>query len=325
VPPFNEILFYGIVPAVLTIAVLCLTFRPWKPGNSGGAEGGAGRGRVSWGKDQLRAAALLIGAALITAHFAVRGDFAYPLESEDDHRLALFALATAAALFAPTLRVPEWVAVPARLLVSFAGIYLITFAYRLTGEWSDSQAIGYSALLGAGIATVWTIVIKASERAPAPVAPIALAAMAGCAVPIHTFQVKYATPGQFAGVIAVVAGLTMLLSFFRKRVTLGAAVGQITLILSALYIDSHRVSVGTAAPGDGPDFPWWWATLLIISPAFAGVALLPGINKWHPLARIALAALLTCAAPITFAALAIAGADLAAYGIGDSSSSEPAW
>lgn len=325
-PPLNEVLFLGVVPAVLSIMVLCATFRPWKRSSGGGdASINTGHGnRFEWGKDERRAGALLIGLALIVAQLGMDSGFHWPLKTEHDHRLLVILGATAAALFAPTCKAPMWLSVLLRLAVSTGALWLITFVYRETDRWSDTQAVGYAALMGAGVAVVWTILQRVSERGPAPIAPFAIAALAGAAMPIMTFRAGYISPGQLSSVIALIAGMFFVASVIRSRVTLGSGVGVAVVSLSAMLIDIVRVAAANAY-GEPNPVPWWWVALLIASPALAGAAMLPGIKSWHPVARIALAVVLSAAIPAVFAGIALSEADLSAYGLTGSEGDEPVW
>lgn len=327
-PPIEEVIFLGAVPFILTAIALAVTFRPWRASapNHEGNSTTPKLARFAWGKDERRSGALLIGLALIAAQLGLNQEFNWPLNTENDYRLAVIAAATAAALFAPTCKAPLWLAAILRLIIAASTTWLITFVYRESDTWSNNQAVGYALAIGAGIAAVWTILQRVSERAPAPIAPFAITALAGASMPIMIFRAGYITPGQLASVIALIAGLFFMTSLIRSRVTLGSGIGVAIIALAAMLTDIVRVAAANAY-GEPNPVPAWWAALLIASPALTGAVLLPGIKSWHPLARIALGATLAGIIPLIFAIITLQSADLSAYGItsGNSGGAEPAW
>ena len=272
----REILYTAAVPAVLALAVLLASWRPWRRGDSAATRGHWGGG-LGTGLAFLAAFALLDGAVP-----------AWP-PAEARHWLFYFAAAlTVLALVDSVVRARRpglaWLRGEVALALSAAAVFLM-FRSMMQGEsWTAYEAGRRVLVMTVVLHVAWASAELLVARLPRPAGPLVLSAFAGAAamVVMMSGSVVY---GRLAGVLAIavlvasaVAPAAPGFSFARGGVTV-----IVPTTVAILFLSHHLVDPGITVANIG---------LLLLGLVLPWVAAVRPVRRRRTWVRTAVALLL---------------------------------
>ena len=266
----RDILYAAAVPAVVALAVLLASWRPWRRGERAAVRG-------HWG------GALGAGLAFLAAFALLDGRVPVWPPAEARHWLFYFAaVLTVLALFdamTPWARRPAaaWLRVEAALVLFAAAVFFMFQSLIRSETWTAVEAACRLLEMTVVLHATWASTELLVLRLPRPAGPLVLGAFAGAAAMVVMLSGSLVL-GRLAGVLAItplvasaVAPAAPGFSFARGGVTV-----IVPTAVAILFLGHHYVEPGVTTANFG---------LLLAGLALPWIAALPPLRRRRPWVR----------------------------------------
>jgi hypothetical protein len=272
----RDILYAAAVPAVLALAALLASWRPWRRGDRAAVRG-------HWG------GALGAGLAFLAAFALLDGRVPPWPPAESRHWLfyfvaALTGLALLDAVVQPRRPAAWWLRAEVALVLCAAAVFLMFQSLLRSETWTTPEAGRRLLVMTVLLHAAWTSTELLVLRLPRPAGPLVLGAFAGGVAMVVMLSGSLVL-GRLAGVLAItplvasaVAPAAPGFSFARGGVTVIVPTAVAILMLGQHYVDPGATTANSALLLGGLALPW--------------LAALPPLRRRRPWVRTVAALLL---------------------------------
>lgn len=281
-PPDTKTLVLGFVlPPLIVLACMLVSWRPWA----------TLRYELSETDDTVRdprhrlprgwwGSALGLGLGAIVAHFGTVTGFDFPPINSYDWRFVAAAGITPIALVIALVRLPLWVLLPLRFVLSAAAITGVAWRRFINEQWEPGEGALRIAALALTITLVWTMLDTIATRLKGATPVIIGAGLCLASAPMLIFEAAYGSAGNGAVALAVSLVPAIVLAWWRKPISIArGGVAVVALMLGVLWTDAVAWQSGINA---------WQGAAFVIAPIGALVWVVPWVSRRRPWLRSAI-------------------------------------